>query len=272
MAKVPFEDHVAVITGASSGIGEALALRLADQQARLALAARRVEKLQAVAAECEQRGGRALVIPTDISDEAQCRRLIDRTVEAYERIDMLVNNAGFTVRAALGELPDLKPFRQVMDVNLMGAVYCTYYALPHLRQTRGRIVGVSSIGGKAPVPLSTSYAASKHGMGGFFDSLRIELANDGVSVTVVYPDFVVTEFAANIVMADGERAGEEAARAFYSDKTMTAETCARIILDAAARRKREVTTSARGRLVGLVKVIAPGLLDRLLGKALRAGK
>lgn len=270
----PFSEHVVIVTGASSGIGAALAYQLADQGARVVLAARRVEKLNAVAQECERRGGRVLVVPTDVSDEVQCQQLIGRTVGAYNRIDMLVNNAGFTVKAALENLPDLTLFKQVMDVNFMGSVYCTYYALPYLKQARGRIVGVSSIGGEIPLPFNTSYAASKRAMAAFFDTLciELELANAGVSVTIIYPDFVVTEFAANIVSADGQRAGDEAAKAFYTDKMMTAETCARIILDAAARRKREVTTSTRGKFVGLLKVIAPGLLDRFMVKAMRANQ
>lgn len=270
MAETPFKDDVVVITGASSGIGAALARRLAEQGACVVLAARRVERLEAVAAECEQFGGKALVVPTDVSQEAQCKQLIERTVEAYGRIDMLVNNAGFTVKAALGELPDLTPFKQVMDGNFMGSVYCTYYALPYLKQARGRIVGVSSLGAKAFVPRHTSYAASKCAMAGFFDTLRIELAKDGVSVTMVYPDFVVTEFAANIGRADGQRAGEEVAKQFYTDKMMTAEACARIILNAAARRRREVITSMRGRLLGLMMVIAPGLVDRVASRILKA--
>jgi short-subunit dehydrogenase len=267
-------EHVVIVTGASSGIGAALAYQLADQGARVVLAARRVERLNAVAQECERRGGKALVVPTDVSDEAQCQQLIGRTVGAYNRIDMLVNNAGFTVKAALEDLPDLTLFKQVMDVNFMGSVYCTYYALPYLKQVRGRIVGISSVGGKIPLPLNTSYAASKRAMAAFFDTLRIELelANAGVSVTVIYPDFVVTEFAANIVSADGQRVGDEAAKAFYTDKMMTAETCARIILDTAARRKREVTTSTRGKFVGLLKVIAPRSLDRFMVKAMRANQ
>jgi len=259
-----------VITGASSGIGEALAYELADEGARLALAARRADNLNAVAAACEQRGTKALVVPTDVSDEGECKQLIDRTVEAYDRIDMLINNAGFTVKAALGELPDLTPFREVMDVNFMGGVYCTYYALPYLKETKGRIVGVSSLGGKVPVPLHGAYAASKHAMAGFFDTLRIELADAGVSVTMICPDLVVTEFAANIRGANGQRAGEEAARAFYTDEMMTADSCARIILRAAARRKRQVITSTRGKLVDWVMTIAPGILDSFMVKWLRA--
>ncbi len=272
MTDPPFGEHVVIITGASSGIGAALAYQLADQGARVVLAARRADRLNAVAQECRRHGSRALVVPTDVSDEAQCRRLVEDTVRAYQRIDMLINNAGFTVYGSFADLLDLTRFKQVLDVNFRGSVYCTYYALPYLKQTRGRIVAISSLAGRAPAPLNTAYAASKRAIAAFFDTLRIELdvAQSGVSVTVVYPDFVVTEFAANVVRADGQRAGEEAARAFYTDRMMTAETCARITLNAAARRKRELVTSTRGKLIDWLKLIAPGWLDRIVARVMQA--
>lgn len=266
-----FGERVVIITGASSGIGAALAYQLADQGAWVVLAARRADKLNAVAQACQRRGGQALVVPTDVSDEVQCQRLVEDTVGAYRRIDMLINNAGFTVNGPFEDLPDLARFKRVLDVNFRGSVYCTYYALPYLKQTRGRIVAICSLAGKAPVPLNTAYTASKQAMAAFFDTLRIELdvAKAGVSVTVVYPDFVVTQFAANVVTADGQRVGEEAAKAFYTDKMMTAETCARITLDAAARRKRELVTSTRGKLIDWLKLIAPGWLDRLMAQPMQ---
>jgi len=261
------EARVAIITGASSGIGQQLAYQLADQGARLSLAARSVDRLNAVAVECERRGGKAIAVPTDVADEAQCRRLVERTIEAYNRIDMLVNNAGFSVRARFEALPDLRGFEEVMAVNFMGAVYCTYYALPHLKESRGRIVAVSSLAGRVALPLNTAYGASKHAMAGFFDTLRVELMGAGVSVTMVYPDFVVSGFVAHTRRASGELIGEEAANKFYTDKMMTADACARIILRGAAARRREVTTSGRGKLVGWLKLIAPGLLDRVVQRA-----
>jgi short-subunit dehydrogenase len=270
VAEAPFKEQVVVITGASSGIGEALAYQLADQGARLALAARSADKLDAVAAECERRGGKAVPVPTDVADEEQCRRLIERTVAEYGRVDMLINNAGLSVRGALENLPDLRGFEDVISVNFMGSVYCTYHALGQLKQSRGRIVAVCSLSGKAPSPMSIAYGSSKHAMGGFFDSLRIELAGSGVSVTVVYPDFVVTGLVAHTRRATGELMGEEAARKFYNSRMMSAEACARIILDAAARRKREATTSRRGKLLGWMKLLAPGLLDNIMRKAFRA--
>jgi len=267
MADTPFKDHVVIITGASSGIGEALAYLLADQGAWLALAARSADKLDAVAAECERRGAKAIAVPTDVIVEEQCKRLIERALEQYRRIDMLINNAGFSVTAPFADLPDLAGFKEVMDTNLMGSVYCTYYALPHLKQTRGRIVGVSSLSGRLPLPFNSAYSASKHAMAGFFDTLRLELADSGVTVTMAYPDFVVTGFVANSRNAAGRRRGDRAAQRFYTDKMMKADECARLILWAAARRKRDLLTSTRGKLAGLGKVVSPGLMDALMKKA-----
>lgn len=267
MAERSFKDHAVIITGASSGIGEALAYLLADQGARLALAARSLDKLNAVAAECERRGTKAIALPTDVMDEAQCRRLIESTVGQYGRIDMLVNNAGFSVSALFEDLPDLAGFREVMDTNFMGGIYCTHCALPYLKQSRGRIVGVSSLSGKLPLPFNSAYSASKHAMAGFFDTLRVELADSGVTVTMAYPDFVVTGFVANSRNASGRRRGENAAKRFYTDKMMKADTCARLILEAAAQRKRELVTSTRGKLAGWGKLILPGLMDSLMKKA-----
>lgn len=269
MPDTTFKGQVVIITGASSGIGAALACLLADQGACLALAARSAEKLDAVARECERRGGKAIAAITDVSGEAQCKRLIEHTVQQYDRIDMLVNNAGFSVAAPFGDLPDLAAFKEVIDTNFMGSVYCTYYALPYLKKSRGRIVAISSLAGKTPLPFNTAYTASKHAMAGFYDSLRVELADSRVTVTVVYPDFVVTGFVANTRTADGRHWGDRLAKRFYTDKMMTADTCARLILKAAARRRRELTTSTRGKLAGWIKAISPRLLDRIARESIR---
>src|SRR5512143_3013156 len=130
----PFRGQVVIVTGASAGIGRALALQLAGQGAKVAIAARRAERLEQVAVECRQRGGEVLVLPTDVSDETQCKALIDRTVSPFGRLDMLINNAGLAVSGLLEDFPDLHLFRYTMDVNFYGAVYCSYYALPHLKQ------------------------------------------------------------------------------------------------------------------------------------------
>jgi short-subunit dehydrogenase len=263
-----FRDQVVIVTGASSGIGRSLALQLAGQGAKVILAARRAELLEQVAAACRQAGGEALAVPTDVADEAQCKALVEKTVATFDRLDLLVNNAGLAVIARLEDYSNLSLFQHAMDVNFYGAVYCTYYALPYLIHSRGRIVAVSSLGGKAPLPYNSPYIASKFAMHGFFDTLRIELKRHGVSVTIICPYWVVTGFHEAQMDKDGVPRGP-GGRAIYSKNMMTAEHCAEITLRAAYRRQREVLMGP-GRLVAWLKLLAPGLLDRILIAFLKA--
>jgi short-subunit dehydrogenase len=261
MNRDEFRGQVAIITGASSGIGRALALQLAGQGAKVVLAARRAELLEEIAATCRQAGGEALAVPTDVSDESQCKALVEKAATAFGRVDLLVNNAGLAVIARLEDYSDLDLFKHTMDVNFYGAVYSTYYTLPHLINSRGRIVAISSLGGKAPVPYNSPYVASKFAMHGFFDSLRIEMMKYGVSVTIVCPYWVETGFHEAQLDQNGRPRGAPG-RAIYSKKTMTAEQCASIILRAASGRRREVLMSP-GRLATWLKLVAPAFLDWL---------
>lgn len=264
-----FRENVVVITGASDGIGRELALQLADQGAWLALAARDAAKLDAVAAECRARGGRAVAVPTDVADEAQCRRLIDETAREHGRIDTLVNNAGISMWARFDEVTDLAPFHAMMQVNYFGSLYCTHAALPHLKRARGRIVGVSSLTGKAGVPTRSGYAATKHAMAGFFDSLRIELADDGVTVTMVYPGFVSTGIRERAYGPDGQPLAASPVR---EAEVMTPEECARQIVGAMASRRRELIMTLRGKVGAWVKLVAPGVVDRIARRAIEQGR
>lgn len=254
-----FHDQVVIVTGASAGIGKSLALMLVSQCAKVVIAARRTERLDEIAEKCRMFCGEVLVVPTDVSDESQCKALIEKTIAAYGRLDMLINNAGLAASALFDEYRDLHLFKHTMDVNFYGAVYCTYYALPYLKRTRGRIVAVSSVGGKAAIPYNTPYCASKYAMHGFYDSLRMELAQHGVSCTVICPWWVVTEFHEAQMNKDGLPRGERG-RAYYSKKMMTADRCAEIILNAAYKRRREVLLGP-GTLATWLKLIAPGFLD-----------
>ncbi|MBU0769670.1 MAG: SDR family oxidoreductase [Proteobacteria bacterium] len=269
MNKSHFLKKTVIITGASSGIGRELALMLAEQGAWLALAARNAEKLEEVAAQCRQRGAKAVVVPTDVTEQSQCRNLIERTVTEYSRIDVLINNAGISMWARFDEIPDLSLIEQIMRVNYFGSVYCTHYALPFLKETQGRIVGISSLTGKTGVPTRSGYAASKHAMAGFFDTLRIELADYGVSVTMIYPGFVATEVRQRSFAKDGKPLGISPVR---EDEIMTVDTCARLIVQAAAQRKRELVMTLRGKLGMWLKLIAPGLVDRIARKAIEEGR
>jgi short-subunit dehydrogenase len=264
-----FRENVVIVTGASSGIGRALSVQLAGQGAWLALAARDQERLEEVAEECRQAGGRAFVIPTDVAEREQCERLVNVTVAGYRRVDTLINNAGISMWARFEDMQDLAPLEHIMRVNFLGSMYCTYAALPHLKQTRGRIVVVSSLAGKTGVPLRSGYAASKHALVGFFDTLRIELQPYGVSVTLIYPDFVQSETHRRAYGADGRPLGKSP---LQEGKVMTAEECARRILQAAADRKREEIMGMRGKLGQWLKLIAPGLVDRIAQRAIRRGR
>lgn len=259
-----FRDQVVIVTGASAGIGKALAIQLASQGARLAIAARRIERLEQVAAECRALGGKVLVVPTDVGDEVQCKALVVKTVGEFGGLDMLINNAGLAVTSLLEDLPNLDLFRHTLNVNFYGAVYCTYYALPHLKQTRGRIVAVSSVGGIAAAPYNTSYCASKFAMHGFYDSLRMELSRSGVSVTLICPWWVVTEFHEALMDKSGVPRGAHG-RAIYTKRMMTADRCGGITLRAAYGRRREVRMGP-GTLAAWLKVLTPGFLDWLLVK------
>jgi short-subunit dehydrogenase len=265
----PFRDNVVVITGASEGIGAEMARQLAAQGAWLALAARDAEKLEAVAAECRARGGRAVAVRTDVGDEAQCRALIDRTVAEFGRVDTLVNNAGVSMWARFDQVTDLAPFETMMRVNYMGGVYCTHAALPHLKKSRGRIVGISSLTGRTGVPTRSGYAASKHAMTGFFDSLRIELVDEGVTVTMVFPGFVSTAIRQHAYGPDGRVLASSPVR---ESEVMTPEECARQTIAAMAGRRRELVMTARGKVGQWIKLVAPGVVDRIARRAIEQGR
>ncbi|HNT89489.1 MAG TPA: SDR family oxidoreductase, partial [Candidatus Hydrogenedentes bacterium] len=260
---------VIVVTGASEGIGRAICLGLAPEKPKLALAARNVVRLESLKAECEAHGAEALVAPTDVTSQDACKALIDQTVARFGRIDALVNNAGRTMWTTLEDVTDLSIFEQLMRLNYLSCVYCTYYALPHLKQSRGRIVAVSSVAGLAGVPTRTGYSASKHAMFGFFNSLRIELAAAGVSVTMAAPDFVLSEMHRRAFNGAGGALGKSP---MQEDQIMTADACARLIIEAMRRRKRLLLTSRRGKMGHWLAFLAPGLMDRIAAKAIAQRK
>lgn len=259
MKNQTFLENVIIITGASYGIGRHLALQLAEQGAWLALAARNALKLEEVSKQCHQRGGKVVVIPTDVAEQSQCQNLIEGTVAKYGRIDTLINNAGFGVASRFDELHDLSLFEKVIQVNFFGSVYCTHYALPYLKETRGRLVGVSSLRGKFPSATADGYGASKHAMAGFFDSLRNELADSGVSVTMIYPGWVSTGISSRALRADGKPTGKISV---HEEGAMPVDDCARQIVQAVAMRKREVVMTLQGKLGLWIRLIAPGVVDR----------
>ena len=255
-----------ILTGASEGIGRALALALAARGARVAVAARDRDRLDSLAQECRARGGEALAVPTDVTSQQDLEWLVAESVKAFGGIDVVVHNAGITMWSRFDALQDLSVFERLMEVNYLAPVRLTALALPHLKQTRGLVVAVASLAGLTGVPERSAYAGSKHAMIGFFESLRIELAGSGVDVSVVAPDFVVSEIHKRAIGPDGEPLG---ASPMMQSKIMTAEECALRIVRAIEKRQRLALLSTRGKWGRWLKLLAPSLIDRIAAKAIR---
>ncbi|HET7732019.1 MAG TPA: SDR family oxidoreductase [Usitatibacter sp.] len=262
-------DKVVVITGASKGIGAELARQLAAKGAPLVLAARGVAEMERVAEECRALGAKAITVKADVAREADCRAIVSGAHLAFGGLDVLVNNAGMTMWARFEEIADLSILERIMQVNYMGAVHCTRFALPYLRQSGGLVVGVASLTALTGVPTRSGYAASKHAMRGFFDSLRIELEGSGVGVTMVYPGFVATGIRENATGPDGKPIRVSPVK---EGEVMGVEECARRIVRAIERREREVVMTARGKMAQWLKLLAPSLVDRIARRAIERGR
>ncbi|HET9472957.1 MAG TPA: SDR family oxidoreductase [Steroidobacteraceae bacterium] len=254
-----------ILTGASEGIGRALALALAARGARLALAARDRERLDSLAQQCRAGGGEALAVPTDVTSQQDLEWLVAESVKSFGGLDAVIHNAGITMWSRFDTLQDLSIFERLMEVNYLAPVRLTALSLPHLKQSRGLIVAVASLAGLTGVPERSAYAGSKHAMVGFFDSLRIELAGSGVDVSVVAPDFVVSEIHKRAIGPDGEPLG---ASPMMQAKIMSAETCAARIVHGMERRQRLVLMTARGKWGRWLKLLAPSLIDRIAARAI----
>ncbi|MCU6500582.1 SDR family oxidoreductase [Rugamonas sp. A1-17] len=260
---------VIIITGSSDGIGAEMARQLARAHGggvALVLAARNAAALEQVAADCAAAGAQTLVVPTDVSVQAQCTALVVACVARFGRIDALVNNAGRSAHALFEEVADLAWYEELMKINLWGSVWCTHAALPYLKQSRGSIVAVSSLAGLVGVPGRTAYGATKFAMSGFFEALRAELKAAGVSVTIAYPGVVATRIRYRGFNAAGGALGSSSLK---EDKAMPVEECARLIVDGMQTRRREVVMSAKGKLGRWMKLIAPGLVERMALAALK---
>jgi short-subunit dehydrogenase len=261
-----FAGKTLLITGASEGIGRALALALAADGARLALNARSESRLQATARDCAALGAEVVALPGDVAQRADCQRLVAATLARFGRLDVLVSNAGITMWSRFDAVVDFEVFERLLAVNYLGTVWLTAAALPHLQQSRGLIVAIASIAGLTGVPERTGYAASKHALVGFCESLRIELRGSGVAVCIVAPDFVVSQIHRRAVGPDGKPLGTTP---MQESRIMSADECARLTVRAMQRRQRLAILSARGRLGRWARLIAPRLVDRIAQRAIR---
>ena len=283
-----FINKTFVITGASAGIGRELAIQLAQRGANLVLAARNQAALEATAEACIKAGGKAIAVPTDVTNSEACRKLIESGVRAFgaiassgqrgaiarsaapKAIAGLVNNAGISMYSRFDQVTDLSMFEQIMQVNYLGAVYCTHYALPYLKESQGLLVAISSLCGKTGIPTRSGYVASKHAMQGFFDTLRIELRGMGVDVLVVSPGFVATDIRQHVLGADGNLS--DASLSNEQQQAMSVEECVNQIVQAMQQRRRELVMTPKGRFGLWLKLIAPELVDRIAGSAVQSQK
>ena len=254
------KEKVVVITGASSGIGEALAKRFALAGAKVVIAARNIGKLNKLAEELSKDAAEVLSVKTDVSSESECRNLINETVIKFGGIDILINNAGISMRA-LFENTDLNVIRKLMDVNFWGTVYCTKFALPHLLKSKGSVVGVSSIAGYKGLPGRAGYSASKFAMQGFLEVLRIENMKKDLHVLIACPGFTASNIRNTALASDGSQQGESPRD---EDKMMSADEVALHIIKAIQKRKDRLTLTSQGKLTVVLNKFFPKFMDKMV--------
>lgn len=252
------KNKVVVITGASSGIGKALALEALARGAQIALCARNPANLHSAFRE----GENILLYRADVSKEEDCRNFIEAAMEKYGRIDVLINNAGISMRALFDEVK-LDVIRELMDINFWGAVHCAKYALPYVMQHKGIIASISSIAGYRGLPARTGYSASKFAMQGFMEALRTELLHTGTSVLWFCPGFTASNIRNVARAADGSAQAETP---LAENKLMSAETSAKIMMDGIEQRKRTLVMTGQGKLTVWLNKLFPSLADKLVHK------
>jgi dehydrogenase/reductase SDR family member 7B len=253
-------NKVVIITGASSGIGKACALEAGKAGAKVVLTGRSKERLEPVGKLLHELNVEYLLEEADVSREADCQQVVEKTLNCFGQIDVLINNAGVSMRALFEEL-ELDVFKKVMDTNFFGTVCMTKYVLPHILKTNGSIVGMSSINGYRGTPARTAYTASKYAMNGFFEALRTEVMKRGVHVLIVSPGFTATNIRNTALTANGSTQGESPRN---ESSMMTAEEVAKQTLKAIKNRKREVILTSQGKLAVFLNKWVPGVMDRVV--------
>jgi short-subunit dehydrogenase len=251
-----FAEKVILITGGSSGIGKALVQESLNRGALVATCGRNIKKLRETFPNADPK--KLLLLEADVQDEAACARMVDEIINTWGKIDVLINNAGISMRALFAD-SELSVLRELMNINFWGTVHCTKYALPALKASKGVIVGVSSIAGYRGLPGRTGYCASKFAMQGFLEALRTELLHSGTHVMWVSPGFTSSNIRNAARAADGSVQGETP---LDEGGLMSAEECARRMLDAIAKRKRTVIMTGQGKLTVWLNKLFPGFTDK----------
>ncbi len=255
-----FLNKVVVITGGTDGIGKALVETLLRRGARVSTCGRHHDKLYDLQSAYPSYPLHTVV--ADVSNENDCRNFIESTIQSFGGIDVLINNAGISMRALLKEAT-IDVFRKVMDINYFGVVYCTKYALNSLLERKGTIVGVSSIAGYRGLPGRSGYSASKFALQGWLESIRTELVGDGVHVMWVCPGFTTSNIRNAALNSNGQQHGDSP---MDEGKMMTAETCAEHILNAIKNKKRTLVLTFTGVRTVFMNKFLPGWTDKLVRK------
>lgn len=251
---------VAIITGGSSGIGKALVHKYASEGYAVVFTGRNEERMSEVEAELTEKGHEFLGLRLDAGSLEDNKKMVEDSIEKYGRIDVLVCNAGISMRALFEEL-DIEVFEKVMQINFNGALYATKFALPHLLESKGSIIGISSINGWRGTPARTAYTASKYAMQGFYESLRTEVMKRGVNVLVVCPGFTGTNIRNQALAADGSSQGESPRD---ESKMMTSDEVADRTFAAMKKGKRDLVLTGQGKLAVFLNKWMPGRMDKIV--------
>lgn len=255
-----YKDKVVVVTGGTEGIGKAMVVSLIAMGAKVATCGRNHDKLYQLQTEYPSANLHTMV--TDVSNENDCRRLIETTLKVFGGIDILINNAGVSMRALLKEA-NMEVIRKVMDINFYGTVYCTKYALESIISRKGTIVGVSSIAGYRGLPGRSGYSASKFAMQGWLEAIKTELMNDEVHVMWVCPGFTTSNIRNAALSKDGSSHGETQ---MVESKLMSASECSDHILKAIRKKKRTLVLTFTGKRTVFMQKFFPKLADKLVFK------
>ncbi len=255
-----FKDKVVAITGGSNGIGKALVSEFLSAGAKVSTCARSFDKLNKLSAESKNQS--LLTVQADVSIESDCANFISQTLETYGHIDILINNAGISMRALFKDA-DINTLKKLMDVNFWGSVYCTKYALESIMQQKGSVVSVSSIAGYRGLPGRSGYSASKFALNGWMEALRTEMLDSGVNVLWVCPGFTQTNIRKVALNKDAKPQGESP---LNESKLMTSEECAVHIMNAIQKRKRTLILTFTGKETVWLNKLFPGLTDKLTKK------
>jgi dehydrogenase/reductase SDR family member 7B len=254
------KDKVVIITGGSSGIGKAMAEVFGKNGSKILITGRSLADLDLAVADLKKQGVEAHGFQADVSVEEDNKKMVEEAMKKYGRIDILINNAGITMRALFQEV-DLQVIKKVMDINFFGVLYATHACLPEILKNKGSIIGISSIAGFRGLPGRSGYSASKFALNGFLETLRTELLHKGVHVLTACPGFTASNTRKRALNSQGKEQGESPRD---ENEMMSSEECAQHIYKATIKRKKILILTAQGKFTVLLNKLFPGITDKLV--------